>query len=824
MDYSQKIDRLGTPPAAGPGTALDGSASLGPSMPGESEGQADRIAALLEESTQPFMGLDPEGRLKSVNQAMAKLLGRSASDLLGQPFSEWTAPCQGGIVLESLQRVLGTRSAQLFEITLVRSDGREVPVEVALEPDGEPGHSGYFAFVHDLTDHKLVECALRESEERFRRLYDEAPVGYHEVDTEGRIVSINKTECDMLGYALDELIGRSVFEVIAEESREVARKAFPEKVAGRLPLRPFERTIMTRDGRALILAFEERHKHDQKGNVNGLRTTVRDVTDKKRAEAALLISERRARALFQGMEEAVFVHDVEGRILDANPAASRLLGYSREELLAMTTQQIDAPDFAAGYAGRLAKQFDVGHLAIEGKHRTKDGRTLPVEINTSTIQLDDQKAVLAVIRDISERRALEDARQALASAREANALEIASKNAALTLSEARYRQLTEGCLDGVVAADRGGFVTLFNPAAGRIFGYREDEILGGHLALLMPEAFKGFQETADGPSPLVGRTVEVVGRRKGGADFPIELSLSAVKVGGETQYVASLRDQTERQRMRAVLAQSEKLASIGLLSAGVAHEINNPLAYVGNNLAVLERDLAGVRDMIAGYERLRTFAPAELLAEVDTLVEAVDWPYVRENLPRMLSRTREGVQRVANIVSNLRSLARTAPTKMEDVAVADLLDNALEMLRGRLRRHHIEVQVDLEDSPRLVCVATQISQVFLNLLVNATQAVESAGRQAGGTIRVHAVRVGPMLVVSVTDDGVGIPVEDVSRLFDPFFTTKSVGEGTGLGLAICHGIVSGHGGRIEVESLPGTGTSFRVVLPIQPTSTQNAIA
>ncbi|MGE3819076.1 MAG: PAS domain S-box protein [Isosphaeraceae bacterium] len=821
MDFTSNIDRTGKPrenPIRA-GTIRD-AASGDMAIPAlDSQGKSGRIATLLEAATQPFLGLDRSGRINGMNRAMADLVGRSIADLMGVPLTELTSPSSRSSVTRALDQVAETRKALLFEIAMVRSDGREVPVEVAMEPDqgGDSGRAGYFAFVHDLTEHKLVEHALRESEERFRRLYDDAPVGYHEVDVEGRILSVNKTECEMLGYAQEELIGRPVFEVIAAESREEARRAFPEKVAGRLPLKPFERTIMTRDGRALILAIEERHKHDLQGNVTGLLTTVRDVTDRKRAEAALLISERRARALFEGMDEAVFVHDAQGRILDANPAATRLLGYRRDELLAMTTRQIDAPDFAAGYAGRLEEQLTTGHLSCEGRHRTRDGRILPVEINSSTIQFDGQTAVLAVIRDISERRALDDARQALAITQAENARAIAEKNAALTLSEARYRQLTEGCLDGVVAADRSGIITLFNPAAERIFGYQAFEVEGQPLSLLMPEAFAGFQERDAGRSPLVGRTVEVLGRRKGGDDFPIEISLNEVQVAGQTQYVASLRDQTERQRMRAVLAQSEKLASIGLLSAGVAHEINNPLAYVGNNLAVLERELAGVRELIEAYEGLRAFAEPDSLRRIDDLIEEMDWPYTRENLPRMLARTREGVQRVANIVSNLRGLARTAPPKMEEVAVGDLIEGALEMLRDRLRRHHIEVRIDLVGTPRLVCVATQISQVILNLLINATQAVESTGRAEGGVIHVTAVEEGSTLTLSVHDDGVGIPLEDLPRLFDPFFTTKSVGEGTGLGLAICHGIVTGHGGRIDVQSSPGSGTSFRVYLPTKNT-------
>jgi signal transduction histidine kinase len=185
----------------------------------------------------------------------------------------------------------------------------------------------------------------------------------------------------------------------------------------------------------------------------------------------------------------------------------------------------------------------------------------------------------------------------------------------------------------------------------------------------------------------------------------------------------------------------------------------------------------------------------------------------------MLGRTREGVQRVANIVGSLRNLARTSPTRMETASLPELFESALEMLRGRLRRSQIEVTADHGAVPRLVCVPTQISQVILNLLINATQAVEAAGRGASGRIRFTSGVQGEAVALAVSDNGCGIDPGDFPRLFDPFFTTKGVGEGTGLGLSICHGIVTGHGGTIEVESLVGRGTTFRVLLPLKPAVT-----
>ncbi len=300
----------------------------------------------------------------------------------------------------------------------------------------------------------------------------------------------------------------------------------------------------------------------------------------------------------------------------------------------------------------------------------------------------------------------------------------------------------------------------------------------------------------------------------------MEISVATVEAGSEAtsslEFIASIRDQTERQRMRAMLMQSEKLASIGLLSAGVAHEINNPLAYIANNLAVLDRDLTGILDLVAAYasadEALAAAAP-EAAERVRQIAEDLDWDYVRDNLPRMLGRTRDGVQRVANIVQNLRGLARTSPPTMERVALADLIDAALDMVQSQLRRGHVELTVEKPPLPKLSCVPSQISQVILNLVVNALQAIESARPSEGGRLRVTLRAEPAYQVIEIADNGVGIKPEDVARLFDPFFTTKPVGEGTGLGLSITHGIVTGHGGHIDITSHPGHGATFRVALP-----------
>ncbi len=781
---------------------------------------------LLESSAQPFVAVDLDLRFVLTNPAFEALVGYGGDELRGMTVGDLTPERWRESGRKALERLSSTGESTRYEKEYIRKDGSIVPVEAVVDVDRDDSGRirGYFSFVTDATERKEAERALRESEDRFRRLYDEAPFGYHEIDKDGTIVSINPTECEMLGYSRDEMLGRPVFDFVADRSRDQAREAVRDKVLGVRPLSQFQRSYSTKDGRELVVAIEERYKLDRDGRISGIRTTMQDVTAKVQTELALVASERRARALFDGIEDVVFVHDLEGNILDANPAACRRLGYSRRELLSLKTTDLDDPDFALGFGDRLKHQLERRYVAFEGRHRTKEGASVPVDVSTSVIRLEDKDAILAVCRDITERKALEETRRQLAEAELDNARALERKNRDLSRSEVRYRRLTEGSHDAVVVADAEGRITLFNPAAERTFGYAAAEVIGRPIALLMPEGFRDAHQAgldrfvATREARVVGRTIELTGLRKGGEEFPLELSLGTVEDEGELQFIGAIRDQTERQRMRAMLVQSDKLASIGLLSAGVAHEINNPLAYVGNNLAVLDRDLKGILAMMecyeAGHAGLARSDP-DRLARIEELSEDLDWPYVRSNLERMLGRTREGVQRVANIVQSLRGLARTSPPKMEPVPMSDLIAPALEMIQGRIRRRGVEVVQSYGGPKRVWCVASQISQVILNLLVNAVQAIETSGREQGGRLEILTRASGEFHAIEVADDGCGIDPESIPRLFDPFFTTKPVGEGTGLGLSISHGIVTGHGGRIEVDSQPGQGTRFRVLLPLR---------
>jgi PAS domain S-box-containing protein len=388
-------------------------------------------------------------------------------------------------------------------------------------------------------------------------------------------------------------------------------------------------------------------------------------------------------------------------------------------------------------------------------------------------------------------------------------------------SERLYRQLIEGAQDGIVVVDREGAATLANTAAQRMFDYDERSFVGRSVTeLLSPELRdehrRDLEEFASsGGGALAGRFVELRGRRRSGEVFPMDVAVSAVDLPGGLSIMYAVRDTSERRRLQARVTQSERLASLGLLSAGMAHEINNPIAFIDSNLAVLERDIRGMRSVLEAYRlgepTLATAAP-EVLAGVRRASEAADLGYIEGNIERVVQRSRVGVKRVATIVKHLREFARLDHAEVEAADLRGMLESGVEMIQWRLDKRGIVVERSYGPVPPVSCSVAAMNQVFLNLLVNAVQAIEASGR-SDGRVTISTRSAGTEAVVEITDNGGGIPEDILPRIFDPFFTTKRVGEGMGLGLSISHSIVVDHHGRIEVESGPGRGALFRVILP-----------
>ncbi len=303
----------------------------------------------------------------------------------------------------------------------------------------------------------------------------------------------------------------------------------------------------------------------------------------------------------------------------------------------------------------------------------------------------------------------------------------------------------------------------------------------------------------------------VEGMEAGADDFltkPFDRDELRVRLRAAERIVNLEQSLAEQNRVlretQAALVQTEKLASLGRLAAGVAHEINNPIAYVTNNLVVIRRDMQGALAALGAYGRGDGTEGARL-------AEVADIGYLQENFARMCDKTLEGLQRVRDIVRNLRDFARLDEAEFKEADLNAALRSTLEIAGHQIREKGVRVETEFGAVPLVLCHPGKVNQVFLNLIVNAAQACER-----GGSVAVLTRAELGAVVVEVRDDGCGISPEHRSRLFEPFFTTKPIGQGTGLGLSVSFGIVRDHGGAIEVDSEPGRGSTFRVRLPLKP--------
>jgi len=462
------------------------------------------------------------------------------------------------------------------------------------------------------------------------------------------------------------------------------------------------------------------------------------------------------------------------RVIYVSDKGVEIMGHPREVLLSRPAggfltpeeQKLHDPSGARVRADPRAQSYET--IIVRA-----DGRRVPVEVSFAPLRLDGLPGVIAFTRDITERRSATDA---------------------LARSEQRFRQLVEHAPDAVFI-NNGRRLAFANPAAARMLGYPDVESLLAidPRTLFSPEDGKSMaarsQEMVRTGKGLPPRDYPT--RRRDGSWVLTEVQSMPIEWEGAPAILGFARDVTSRKEMESRLAQTERLAALGTLLAGIAHEMNNPLSYT----------LLGIEQALAQLERLS--APA---ADVARLREVLDSAL-------------HGATRVAAVIGQIRASSRPDVDEQGPVDVKGVLESALRVTHNELH-HRAHLATDLEDAPPVQGSAQRLEQVFLNLLVNAVQALPDG--RADNAIRVSLRAAGGQVVIEVRDNGIGIADDVRPRIFDPFFTTKPVGLGLGLGLSICHGIVTNHGGTIAVESALGHGTTFRVVLPAIAAKTAEA--
>ena len=470
-------------------------------------------------------------------------------------------------------------------------------------------------------------------------------------------------------------------------------------------------------------------------------------------------SDARWRAVIEAAVDGIVVIDARGCIEAFNPAAERLFGYSEPEVMGRNVSMLMPSPYAEEHDGYLQRYATTGIPRVIGvgrevTGRRRNGSTFPLHLSVGAMEFAGERKFAGIIHDLSSRLLLEDD---------------------LRARESRWRAIVSAAVDGIIVIDARGLVEAFNPAAERLFGYSEAEVLGQNVSLLMPspdrEQHDGYLASylRTGAATIIGKGREVTGRKRDGTTFPLHLSVGAMSEHGETKFTGILHDLSQRVAIEAQLREQTALARLGEMAAVIAHEVKNPLAGVRGVLQVLSSRLAGTPE-------------AEIMGAAVGRIDALN-----------------------DLMKDLLLYARPPKPKRLAVDIAALLENTARLVAADPSLSSVVISVE-GSAPPVQGDSELLNIAFLNVLLNGAHAAGSHGHIA---VRVNAA--GDDCRITVADDGPGIPADIREKIFTPFFTTKS--RGTGLGLPTVKRLIDAHGGRIAVDCPPAGGTHVLIDLP-----------
>ncbi len=591
---------------------------------------------------------------------------------------------------------------------------------------------------------------LMRSQRNFKELIDSFDDPACALSLDGSLRTVNKRVADLAGLTYSELIGKKVYDLVEEPSREemersVGRFLDKKRWAGTLRFRLKNSTRP--------LYFDCVVNAIVKGDeVVGASILGRDVTEQREKEL-------RFTELFETLHEGVYFSTPEGKLLDANPALVSMLGYEeKRDLLSVEPSALNV-DSGKPVLGRAADDRG-GVRTREIKMRRKDG-SVATFLDSSRAVWDTSGNVIryqGTLVDITEKRSME--RQ-------------------IAQQEEFRRRLLESFPDLILVVDSNERYTFVSSRARDILGYEPQDLIGKKISDLedhSPELASLVTGVLTGHEALA--SAEYSARRRDGAWRTMRAAASQLvdSEGKVTAVIISVRDITIERKLEQQVVQSERLAAMGAMIGGVAHELNNPLTSI-----------LGV---------------SELLQDTET----------NETARKQLGMLQQQARRAAEIVQNLTYFARPPAPGKSRISLPEIVDRTLNLHAYSLRKNNITVDFLKEPGiPYALGDPHQLMQVFLNLVINAEQAIREVRDK--GTLRIRLGRADNTVWVSFHDDGPGIPKENLPSIFDPFYTTKRPGRGTGLGLSICKSVLKEHSGTVEAANSPEGGAVFTVTLP-----------
>jgi two-component system NtrC family sensor kinase len=599
---------------------------------------------------------------------------------------------------------------------------------------------------------------IARSQQGYRDLIDSFDDVLLALTLDGQIRAVNRSFSDLVDTPFQQIIGRPLAEFVEEgngEAGDLVRRAMPRF----MERRHWEGIVQVRlKSQSALFYFDcVAHAMMRADKIHGITVLARDVT-------ALRKNEARFTELFESLQEGIYITTPDGLILDVNPALVRMLGYdSKEDLQKRQVAEI----FVDRAERKIVKEEIERQSVLQGREITlvrKDGTSI-VCLNTAAAVRDNGGHVVryqGALMDITERREMERR---------------------LHQQQEFARRLVDSFPDLILVLDTSAHYTFVSPRSKEILNYEPQEIAAMDFAHCahpedMPTVQALYGDIVAGRQIFASQEVRV--RHKLGEWRRIRFNFSPLwdEKGQIEGVVLSGRDVTDLKRLEEQLIQAEKLAAMGQMLAGVAHELNNPLTAI-----------LGVTELLR--EREGTDEPTK----------------------RQLDLTHRQARRAARIVQNLLEFSRPASPQKKTLDVNSLVERTLQLHEHSLRRNNIEVEFRPQPGlPGVIGDANQLIQVFLNLVTNAEQAIREV--RDTGRIQIRLLSNANRITVTVQDDGVGVRPEALPRIFDPFYTTKRPGGGTGLGLSICMSIIREHGGNIEAEILPAGGSAFTVYLPV----------
>lgn len=794
----------------------------------------------------------------AVNPALCTIFDCPAEALLGKTWSELTYPDDLAASLAPFERALrGEIDDYEIEKRYLRPNGQVIDVSIATQcvrhSDGRPDY--FIVIVADISQRVLAEKQEHQSLETLRRFIDHMPGMAYIKDHESRVLVASQRFQELLGLVPDDLIGRTTEEIFPGEvgQRSVANDR--EVMAGG-QAQVFEETMAGRIYETIKFPIPH---DDAPADLGGISI---DISERKQNAALLALQASRAVALLALPAKSIelaesafmgYVLDVVEELTESQIGFMHFVNPDEEsiELAAWSTRPSDKycpaefdgqyPVSPAGVwtdAARLKCPLIINdYAAAENIHGLPDGHwALERLISVPVMESDVVRMITGVGNKATPYNDVDVETLQLLGNEAWRIVRQQRADKALRIANQVVNASSVVCFRW--AATEGRPIVFVSENVSR-WGYTVEDLQAGHPSfadLVHPDDQVRFaaemrMKTADGCESyeqeyrLVTRenkTIWVVDRSivrravDGKVAFYDGVLTDITEI--KTQQLAMATNLAEQKKLNKrleeahnQLLQSEKMASIGQLAAGIAHELNNPIGFVHSNLGTLDGYVRDLMAIIAAYEQLVSVEAPDCPAagQLRLLKEACDFNYIAEDIGPLLSESKDGLSRVRKIVLDLKSFSHVSEQEWQWADLHQGLDSTLNIVWNELK-YKCKVVKEYGDLPKVFCIISQLNQVFMNLLVNAGHAIETQGTI---TIRT-ACLANDEICIEVRDTGKGIAPEHIKRIFEPFFTTKPVGKGTGLGLSLAYGIVDKHHGRIEVESALGLGCTFRMILPI----------